>query len=96
MPNWHDYLSLSFDEIRQFGMTSVHVLRRLRSALVGLAATVPTGERREATTRYLDHLELDVAQSERDKLDQITAHGEDRQGLGMSRTQRAEAPSSHS
>ena len=37
MPTWEDYLALAFDEIRQFGATSVQVMRRLRSALAGLA-----------------------------------------------------------
>jgi len=32
MPTWEDYLALAFDEIRQFGATSVQVMRRLRSA----------------------------------------------------------------
>ncbi len=38
MPTWHDYLSLSFDEICQFGLTSVQILRRLRSALSGFGS----------------------------------------------------------
>src|SRR5437763_519818 len=37
MPTWEDYLTLAFDEIRQFGMSSVQVMRRLRAALVGVA-----------------------------------------------------------
>ena len=40
MPTWEDYLTLAFDEIRQYGVTSVQVMRRLRSALVGLAEFV--------------------------------------------------------
>ena len=35
VPTWQDYLALSFDEIRQFGATSIQVVRRLRAALVG-------------------------------------------------------------
>src|SRR6187401_854436 len=31
MPTWEDYLTLAFDEIRQFGMTSTQVMRRLRA-----------------------------------------------------------------
>ena len=37
MPTWEDYLTLAFDEIRQYGANSVQVMRRLRSALTGLA-----------------------------------------------------------
>ena len=40
MPTWEDYLVLSFDEIRHYGAGSVQVMRRLRSALVGLADSV--------------------------------------------------------
>jgi uncharacterized membrane protein len=39
MPTWEDYLALAFDEIRQFGSTSIQVMRRLCSALVELAAS---------------------------------------------------------
>ena len=40
-PTWEDYLTLAFDEIRQYGAGSVQVMRRLRSALLGLAESVP-------------------------------------------------------
>jgi uncharacterized membrane protein len=43
-PTWQDYLTLSFDEIRQFGGSSVQVLRRLRAALVGLEDTISVTE----------------------------------------------------
>jgi len=42
LPSWEDYLSLAFDEIRQFGTNSVQVVRRLRSALSSLADNSPT------------------------------------------------------
>ena len=48
VPTWEDYLALAFDEIRQFGATSVQVVRRLRAALVGLADTVAVEARRDA------------------------------------------------
>jgi len=85
MPTWEDYLELSFDEIRQFGVTSVQVVRRLRSALVGLSESVATEERRDSVRRYLDHLNLGVGRSSFDDQDQRTALQEDRQGLGLSR-----------
>ena len=37
MPTWEDYLALGFDEIRHYGVSSIQVMRRLRSALLGLA-----------------------------------------------------------
>ena len=40
MPIWEDYLVLAFDEIRHYGAGSVQVVRRLRSALLGLADSV--------------------------------------------------------
>ncbi len=52
MPTWEDYLTLSFDEIRQFGSSSIQVLRRLRSALTGVADALPSVDRTEAV-RYL-------------------------------------------
>ena len=46
-PRREDYLTLAFDEIRHFGSSSVQVMRRMTSALVGLAASLPSqGSRR--------------------------------------------------
>jgi len=85
VPTWQDYLELSFDEIRQYGGTSLQVVRRLRAALVGLQEGVATAERREAVGRYLDHLNLAVGRSGFDEQDQVSAQGEDRQGIGLAR-----------
>jgi uncharacterized membrane protein len=52
MPTWKDYLTLALDEIRQYGVTSVQVMRRLRSALVGLADSLSSTERANAVRRY--------------------------------------------
>lgn len=85
MPTWDDYLALAFDEIRQFGATSVQVARRLRAALSGLAESVATEDRRVAVRRYLEQLDSGIGRSAFDDHDQATALGEDRQGLGLSR-----------
>ena len=85
MPTWEDYLALAFDEIRQYGANSVQVMRRLRSALVGLADGVVAEVRVEAVRRYLKQLDLTIVRSIPDALDQETARHEDRQGLGLSR-----------
>ena len=85
MPTWQDYLELAFDEIRQFGRTSIQTVRRMRSALAGLAEAVGTDARRDLARRYLDHLNANVDLSEFDDEDKITASKEDRQGLGLSR-----------
>ncbi len=84
MPTWEDYLALGLDEIRQYGATSVQVMRRLRSALVGLMDSVPSAERTDAVKRYLTRLDSAIEHSLLDAEDQVTARQEDRQGLGMS------------
>jgi uncharacterized membrane protein len=84
-PTWEDYLTLAFDEIRQFGASSVQVMRRLRSALLGLMDSVTEAERKAVVQRYLRHLNLVVEHSVLDAEDQVMALQEDRQGLGLSR-----------
>ncbi len=86
-PTWEDYLTLAFDEIRQYGAGSVQVMRRLRSALVGLAESVTETERKELVRRYLQRLNLAVEHSVLDAEDRLMALQEDRQGLGLSRGQ---------
>jgi uncharacterized membrane protein len=86
MPTWEDYLALAFDEIRQFGSTSIQVIRRLRSALVELAGCVGS-ERAGAVRAYLDHLDSSIERSGFDPQDRAAAHIEDRQGLGLSHRQ---------
>jgi uncharacterized membrane protein len=85
MPTWEDYLTLAFDEIRQYGASSVQVMRRLRSTLVDLAASQTSAERAEAVRRYLKHLDLVIERSPFDDEDRVTARQEDRQGLGLTR-----------
>ena len=85
MPSWQDYLELAFDEIRQFGKTSIQTVRRLRSVLSALAETAQTDARRALVHRYLEHLNSRVSLSEFDDADSVTALQEDRQGLGLSR-----------
>ena len=87
MPTWEDYLVLSFDEIRHYGAGSVQVIRRLRSALVGLADSVTDDARMATVERYLKQLDLTVDRSILTADDQETARQEDRQGLGLSRKQ---------
>jgi uncharacterized membrane protein len=84
MPTWEDYLALGLDEIRQCGATSVQVMRRLRSALVGLAESLPSAERADAVKRYLTRLDSAIEHSILDAEDRATARQEDRQGLGLS------------
>ena len=85
VPTWQDYLALSLDEIRQFGATSVQVVRRLRAVLIGLGDTLVIEERRKAVREYLEHLDQGVGRSGFDEVDRAAARLEDRQGLGLSR-----------
>ncbi|MHB0769546.1 DUF2254 domain-containing protein [Bradyrhizobium sp. 5.13L] len=86
MPTWADYLALAFDEIRQFGSTSIQVMRRLRSALVELGASVDS-ERARTVHAYLGHLDSGIERSGFDPEDRAAARIEDRQGLGFSHRQ---------
>jgi len=90
MPTWEDYLALAFDEIRQFGATSVQVMRRLRSALIAVADSLTNPAQIDAVHRYLKHLDVVIDHSSFDPEDRVAARQEDRQGLGLSRI-RAEA-----
>jgi uncharacterized membrane protein len=87
MPTWEDYLMLAFDEVRHYGAGSVQVMRRLKSALLGLADSVTADTRLKAVHRYLKQLDLTIDRSDLAADDQKTARQEDRQGLGLSRGQ---------
>jgi uncharacterized membrane protein len=84
-PNWEDFLSLCFDEIRQYGAGSVQVMRRLRSALAGVAESMSDDSRIAAVEQYISHLNLVISHSPLDPEDRVVASQEDRQGLGVSR-----------
>ena len=84
VPSWNDYLTLAFDEIRQYGSTSIQVMRRLRAALTELARSVDS-DRAELVNAYLQHLDSNIDRSNFDPMDRASARVEDRQGLGISR-----------
>ena len=85
MPTWEDYLTLAFHEIRQYGANSIQVMRRLRSALVGLVDSVTPEARADLVRRYLAQLDVLIERAMPDASDQEAARHEDRQGLGLSR-----------
>src|SRR5260370_26603993 len=84
MPTWEDYLVLAFGEIRHYGSDSEQVMRRLTSALVGLADSVTADTRIGAVQRYLTQLDLTVDRSALTPPDQATARQVYRQGLVLS------------
>jgi len=91
MPVWEDYLALAFDEIRQYGLTSVQVMRRLHAALAGLAETGDT-KHRIVVKHYLAHLDAALRHSDLDPQDRAAAREEDPQGLGFARSERLDDP----
>ena len=74
-------MTLCLTEIREFGATSVQVMRRLRALLEELLATVRP-EHRAAIEEELRRLNATVAATWRDSTDLDRAGEIDRQGIG--------------
>ncbi|WTW93419.1 DUF2254 domain-containing protein [Streptomycetaceae bacterium NBC_01309] len=79
--SWEDYLQLAVSEIRDFGVTSVQVCRRLRALLDGLLDTVRPGNRAAVTTE-LRRLDTAVKRAFADPDQRVVAMIADRQGIG--------------
>ena len=78
---WPDYLTLSVTEIREYGDTSIQVVRRLRAMLEELSESV-LPERRSAVLRELERLDRSVARRWGETVDVDLASRADRQGVG--------------
>jgi len=78
---WEDLVMLGLTEIREFGCTSVQVMRRYRALLEELLETVRP-EHRAALEDELRRLDATVAQSWRGLADLDRAGEADRQGIG--------------
>ena len=78
---WHDFLSLGVTEIRQYGASSVQVVRRLRALLEELHGSVRP-EHRRAVEDELARLEADVERVFGASPDLDRAGEADRQGIG--------------
>ena len=78
---WQDYLALSVTEIREYGHSSIQVVRRLRAMLEELADSVLL-ERREAVVLELERLDHAVAREWGQTVDIDLAGRADRQGIG--------------
>ncbi len=78
---WEDYLTLAVTEIREYGASSVQVMRRLRAMLEDLREVLPA-DRRPAVEAELDRLDQTLAASFGGKVDHDRAVVSDRQGIG--------------
>jgi uncharacterized membrane protein len=80
-PDWGDFVSLSFTEIRHYGRESIQVVRRMRAMLENLIAITPPN--RVALLREeLEILSRGVARDFRDPEDQARAASADSLGVG--------------
>ncbi len=78
---WEDFVTLGLTEIRQYGATSVQIMRRLRALLEELLETVRP-ENRAAVEEELRRLDATVADVWRDSVDHDRASRADGQGIG--------------
>jgi len=78
---WEDFVMLGITEIREFGATSVQVMRRLRALLEELLETVRP-ENRAAVEEELRRLKASVVDNWRETVDLDRASEADRQGIG--------------
>lgn len=78
---WEDYVTLGLTEIREFGATSVQIMRRLRALLEELLDTVRL-EHRAAIEEELGRLDATVRDTWGDSVDLDRASSADRQGIG--------------
>jgi len=78
---WEDFLALGITEIREFGSTSIQVLRRMRAVLEKLQQEVRP-ENRAAVRAEIARLDATIAAGFSDSIDRDWAGIADRQGLG--------------
>jgi uncharacterized membrane protein len=78
---WEEFLSLAVTEIREYGASSVQVLRRLRAVLEELRESV-LPERRAAVDAELERLDDTVAREFSGTVDLDLAKAADPQGIG--------------
>ncbi|HTT31148.1 MAG TPA: DUF2254 domain-containing protein [Solirubrobacteraceae bacterium] len=78
---WEDFLALGVTEIREFGSTSVQVMRRMRAVLEKLLQEVRP-ENRAAVKAEIARLDATVAAAFSGSIDRDRADIADRQGMG--------------
>ncbi len=80
-PNWEDFVSLTFSEIRSCGSSNLQIVRRLRSMIENLANTLPV-TRMPAINRELALLDREIEANFAHPEDRALARVADPQGLG--------------
>ncbi len=88
---WEEYLELGVTEVREYGVGSLQVCRRLRALLDGLLAGVPDG-RRPAVRRQLALLDDAVEREYPEGVRRMLARTGDRQGIGGGGASSGDAP----
>jgi uncharacterized membrane protein len=80
-PKWEDFVLLAVSEIRQYGASSVQIMRRLRAMLESLVTVLPPA-RAPFLRQQLDLLQVAVEKAFFDPRDRLHATTADSQGLG--------------
>ena len=88
-PGWEDFVSLAVTEIRQYGASSIQVMRRLRAMLEDLIEWLPE-DRSAPLRRELKLLKKSADRAFREPDDRALASESDSQGMGSTQ----EAPES--
>lgn len=78
---WEDVLGLAVTEIREYGSSSIQVMRRMRAMLERLSEDVRP-ENRSAVQDEIARLDATVAQSFAGSIDRDRANTADREGIG--------------
>jgi uncharacterized membrane protein len=78
---WADYLTLAVTEIREYGCSSIQVMRRLRAMLEDLQGSVRP-EHRQAVDTEIAKLDATIAAGFAGSVDKDQARARDRQGIG--------------
>jgi uncharacterized membrane protein len=80
-PNWDDFVSLAFSEIRSYGSSNLQIVRRVRAMIENLMQTLPD-YRHAALKRELNLLDLEVKRIYKYPEELELAYVADTQGLG--------------
>lgn len=80
-PQWEDFVTLGLEEIRHYGSSSKHVMRRMGALLNELIEALPA-ERRPALRREQERLQAAITRSFPDHEEMMLAGIADRQGIG--------------